>query len=549
MRARPRLILTGASGFVGRRFLEIAKRDYSITVINRRSQAECRVPNHRNIKWHELNLASREELEPLFRALALSGGADYVVHLAAYFDFTGEDHPEYHSTNVEGLRNILELSRGLGLHRFVFASSVAACSFPPAGEPITEQSPPDGSHPYSVSKRVGEEMLRDYLDHFPSVIVRFGALFSDWCEYPPLYFFLKSWLAEGWTARILGGRGLSAVPYLHVNDTARFLLAVLARAGDLDPVEVLLASTDGAVTHRQLFEAATASFFGSAERPIHMPKSLARPGMWLRDLAGRAIGSRPFERPWMARYIDRQLSVDARRTRARIGWQPHPRLDVLRRMPFLVENMKTDPGEWYRRNHEVMEELALQPNLRIHRLLEVHHDEIVEEFLRRLATPEGRQRAPHAAGLSTQESHWHASQSLRNLVSSVRTREKGVFMAYCRDLAEHCVELGFGVEEICYELNLLGHICCNMLRNSRDPGFTEADLRAFVTMTVEFGVDQVHEICELAELDALEEASAGYRDHLWGQRRWESDEPAYKRADFKTLMATRAELLGAIPDP
>lgn len=334
MRSLPRLVLTGASGFVGRRFLEVAKRHYSIIVINRRSQAECRVPAHRNIKWHELNLAHKEELAPLFRALELGGGADFVVHLAAYFDFTGQDHPEYHDTNVQGLRNLLELSRGLGLRRFVFASSVAACQFPPAGELLTEDSPPDGSHPYSVSKRVGEEMLREYVEDFPSVVVRFGALFSDWCEYPPLYFFLKSWLSETWSARVLGGRGRSAVPYLHVQDAARFLLAVLAKSEGLAPVEILLASSDGAVSHRQLFEAATASFFGSAEQPIFMPKGLARPGMWLRDLAGRAVGSRPFERPWMARYIDLQLSVDAQRTRERISWQPHPRLDVLRRVPF-----------------------------------------------------------------------------------------------------------------------------------------------------------------------------------------------------------------------
>ena len=545
MQATPRLILTGASGFVGRRFLELAKRRYSIVVINRRSQAECRVPTHPNIRWHELNLAQREELEPLFRALELSGGADFVVHLAAYFDFTGEQRPEYHETNVRGLRNILDLSRPLGLRRFVFASSVAACGFPPAGESLTEESPPDGAHPYSVSKRVGEEMLREYLDDFPSVIARFGALFSDWCEYPPLYFFLKSWLSEGWSARILGGRGLSAVPYLHVQDAARFLLAALARADRLSPLEVLLASTDGAVSHRQLFEAATACYHGSAARPIFLPKGLAGPGMWLRDLAGRVVGARPFERPWMASYIDRQLNVDGYRTRERIGWRPHPRLDVLRRVPFLVENMKTDPGEWFRRNHEVMEELSLQPNLRIHHLLEIHHDEIVEELLRRLASPEGRARVPHAVDLSAQESHWHASQSLRNLISAVRTREKGVFMAYCRDLAEHSIELGFDAREICYELELLGHICRNMLRNSPDAGLTEADLRAFVTMTIEFGVDQVHEICELAEIDAMEEAPARYRDHLWGQRRWDPAEPPYRKADFKTLMATRTELLSS----
>jgi hypothetical protein len=38
---------------------------------------------------------------------------------------------------------------------------------------------------------------------------------------------------------------------------------------------------------------------------------------------------------------------------------------------------------------------------------------------------------------------------------------------------------------------------------------------------------------------------ARYRDHLWGYRQWDTAAPPYKKADFKTLMATRAELLEA----
>ena len=43
--------------------------------------------------------------------------------------------------------------------------------------------------------------------------------------------------------------------------------------------------------------------------PILVPAPLARIGVWGRDLLGRLIGDRPFERPWMVEYIDKVLSA------------------------------------------------------------------------------------------------------------------------------------------------------------------------------------------------------------------------------------------------
>ncbi len=172
----------------------------------RRSQAQCGAPFHDNIAWVQVDIGDREPLARAFEAIRADGGADILIHLAAHYDFTGENHPEYWRTNVEGLRNVLEESRGLNLRRFIFASSVAACQFPPSGELLTEQSPADGDHVYAVTKRIGEDMLYEFRD-IPSCIVRFAALFSDWCEYPPLYFFLETWLSKAGTRRSSGARG------------------------------------------------------------------------------------------------------------------------------------------------------------------------------------------------------------------------------------------------------------------------------------------------------------------------------------------------------
>jgi len=513
----PRVIVTGASGFLGRRILEVIARDHEVFAIDRRSQRESNAPAHPNIHWFQMDLGETERLEELFLEIGDTGGADTLIHLAAHYDFTGEDHPEYQRTNLEATRMLLDLCRGIRLGRFVFASSVAACKFPLRGEALDEDSPADGGHIYAETKRLGEEMLKEYADDFPSCIVRLAALYSDWCHYLPFYLFVETWLSDRWNSKILGGRGLSAVPYLHVRDAALFFRRVIERQEDLDPCEVLIASPDGSTSHCELFEAATAYYFGAARIPRLMPKPLATIGIWARDLLGRLLGQRPFERTWMADYIDLKLAVDSSRTRGRLDWAPHPRLGVIRRLPFLIENRRSDPLEWMGRNLEAMEAHQLRPNLRIYQLLESHQSEIVARYADLIMNPEGDQNLSKYQKLSRSELAWSHQVFLRNLMNSVRSREKGIFMAYCRDLAEHRYRQGFSLDELSEALRSLDKVSIDVLKDSADAVGLERDLRDSISMTIEFGIDQVQETYEYLEAGGGGAPLSHVQAHFWNR--------------------------------
>ena len=402
----PRLILTGASGFVGRHLLEALCDDWTVYGIARRSQARCGARVHPNLTWFQVDIGDREALADVFGKIREQGGADVVVHLAAHYDFTGEDHPEYFRTNVDGLRNTLDLSVEAGVKQFFFSSSTAACELPPHGRTLDETSPPDGRHIYAQTKRIGETMVGGYKDRFTPVVMRFAAMFSDHCEYPPLYMFFETWLSDAWNRHVLGGKGESAIPYLHVADAVAFLVRLLERREDWKPREVLLASPDGATSHAELFAATMAHESAAPARPIRMPKILCGPGMWARDLAGRLLGARPFERPWMAEYIDTVMAIDASRTRARTGWAPRERLEILRRLPFLLENRRTYPLDWHRLNRAAMKTVHVPQNLRLYQLLERHQAELVEEYSKALderAAPVVRAREPRGSRVAPQD--------------------------------------------------------------------------------------------------------------------------------------------------
>jgi len=492
----PCLVVTGASGFVGRHLLDALKQDYRIVGLARRSQARSGAPVHPNITWHQADIGDRAAIEPIFDGVRRDGGAEILIHLAAHYDFTGEEHAEYERTNVHGLRNVLELAKPLGLRRFIFPSSTAACRFPVVGEALTEGSPPDGDHIYARTKAKGERMLAEYRDHFPSTIVRFAALFSDWCEYPPLFMFLETWLSDAWNARMLGGRGQSAIPYLHVDDLTLFFLALLDRLDEVPPGQVLQASPDGAVSHQQLYDEATLLHFGNKRSSLHMPRPLCGPGMWGLDLLGRLIGKRPFERPWMARYIDLAMTIDASRTRSILGWEPRPRLQVLRRLPFLLENRKTDPIEWNRANRAAMKEVHLETNLRIFTLLKKHAHEIALEYTEVLTGPEGQERFPSYQQVSEHEHRWNHTLILRHLMNAVRTRERSILVSYCRDLAERRFQQGFQTREVCDALRELNRIVYKRLLRDPDAAGMKADLYEHVTMTLTWGCDEAQQVFE-----------------------------------------------------
>ena len=133
--------------------------------------------------------------------------------------------------------------------------------------------------------------MREYRQRIPSCIVRPAAIFSDWCEYEPLDVFLRTWCSQRWNARVLGGRGLSAIPYLHVEDLLSLLVRVVEKSDDLGSSEVLQATPDGCTTHLELFREATRAFFGAPRTPWFVPVPLARKGMRLREQAGRLTGS------------------------------------------------------------------------------------------------------------------------------------------------------------------------------------------------------------------------------------------------------------------
>ena len=169
MSTLPRIIVTGGSGFLGRRLVGALLGRARVVGIDRRPRAEAYVPDHENMSWHQIDLGDGAAVKETFAEIRAAGPVDAFIHLAAYYDFTGEEDPEYQRTNVEGLGHVLDACRTLGLRRFIFASSAGAARVRRDRTPVDEDSPADGDHIYARTKKIGEDLVRECSRDFPTV--------------------------------------------------------------------------------------------------------------------------------------------------------------------------------------------------------------------------------------------------------------------------------------------------------------------------------------------------------------------------------------------
>jgi len=321
----PKILITGASGFIGRHLIEDITEDFYIYALARRSQQEADVIIHKNINWIQVDITSKSGLAKVVQNIKKEGGVDFVIHLAAYYNFGNEPHPENERTNVSGTRLMLEHSKELGIKRFIFADSIAACNFPSPGETINESSPLDADFPYAITKRKCEEMLKEYSESFPCSALRLAAVYTDWCEYGPLYMFLKTWLSPSWRSRIIAGKGDAAIPYVHINCVSKAISIVLEKSDRLPRFNIHMVSPYGSTSQRELFDLATRLYFGKSKRPIFVPKWLAKTGVYARDMGGRLIGKKPLERPGVMKYADLKLTAESAYTLKALGFDPPPK--------------------------------------------------------------------------------------------------------------------------------------------------------------------------------------------------------------------------------
>jgi nucleoside-diphosphate-sugar epimerase len=103
---KPIVVVTGIAGSIGTALARALEPDYTVVGFDLGCGGAA-------VDCIEIDLGSGDSVELALRKFRERYGSRIasVVHLAAYFDFTGGDHPLYEKVNVEGTRRLLRALR------------------------------------------------------------------------------------------------------------------------------------------------------------------------------------------------------------------------------------------------------------------------------------------------------------------------------------------------------------------------------------------------------------------------------------------------------
>ncbi len=445
----PGILITGASGFIGRHFAIAVSGKFRLFCIARRSQKEAGIPFKDTFHWLQADITKWDNLLRIRNYINKHGGVDYILHLAGYYDFTLKKNPVYEQVNVIATRYLLELSNMLHVKRFIFASSIAACKFPHPGEALTEESPADADFPYACSKRRAEFLVKEYSESFPCSIVRLAAVYSDWCEYPMLYMLLKHWLSPNkLTVRVIAGRGESAIPYIHIRDLIKLFLRIIEISDNLPQFATYIASPQGSVSHNELFKAVARYYYGYDVNPFKIPKFFIHLGLIVLSCSRWLTGKENLEKPWMVQYIDKKLNIDASATYKALGWTPTSRYFILHRLLFLTEKITTHPYDWNFRNEISIHKVAYRKSTIIYDILIQNRDLLIDMILKEVTLTKNRVLFPNYSGMDPEMLRWYITLNYQLIATTVRDRNRLIISNFVQQLAHRRYIEGFNVKEV-----------------------------------------------------------------------------------------------------
>lgn len=350
------VLVTGSTGLIGSRVCDELGRDHAVVGLDRDPpESESGGPD----LWLECDLTDDASVEAALARLRSRCGARVasVVHLAAYYDFSGEPSPLYDRLTVQGTRRLLRGLRGFRVDQFVFSSSLLVMRPAEDGAVLDESSPVEAEWAYPRSKLDAEQVIREERGRIPAVILRIAGVYDEDCHSIPLGQQIRRIYEKRLESHFFPGDPDHGQSFVHLDDLATCFRAAVERRRELSGLETILVGEPEVVGYGEMQDVLGVAIHGKRWTTIRIPAPLAKAGAWVQL---KSPGRDPFIKPWMVDLADARFPISIDRAREALGWTPERRLrDVL---PEMAARLVRDPEAWYRRNGiEPPEDLELRP--------------------------------------------------------------------------------------------------------------------------------------------------------------------------------------------
>ncbi len=159
--SKPRVAVTGATGFVGSYLLrELKKHGYPLLLLGRKKGLGEPSDRDHDVEFLSVDLMSDFEIVDALKKV------DTIVHLAARAHVMrevdgGDGYEHYRRMNFLATERLARQAKAAGVRRFVFLSSAKAVGEATEGSPWTETTQPHPADPYGKTKLAAENILKE----------------------------------------------------------------------------------------------------------------------------------------------------------------------------------------------------------------------------------------------------------------------------------------------------------------------------------------------------------------------------------------------------
>jgi len=342
----PVLLVTGSSGLIGSRLVAALSRDYQVVGFDQQPPSadaplaefvSCDLTDDRSVAQ-----ACRRLKQQFGQRLAS------VVHLAAYYDFSGEPSPLYRDLTVEGTRRLLRQLRTFELEQFIFSSTLLVMKPAEEDELLTAQSPTQAEWDYPRSKLQAERVILEERGQIPAVILRIAGVYDEDCRSIPIAQQISRIHQRQLESHFFPGDQTHGQAFVHLDDLVECFRAAIERRRQLGEHEVLLIGEEDVMSYAELQSEVGMHLYGREWTTVRIPKAVAKAGAWAKNALAAGEEDRPFIKPWMIDLADQHYPVSGQAARQKLNWQPQHTLR--RTLPEIIRRLKDDPHHWYEVN-------------------------------------------------------------------------------------------------------------------------------------------------------------------------------------------------------
>ena len=337
------VIITGSSGFIGSALVNKLAGRFRLVGFDKIASrtpppaAECVC----------IDLTDEHAIKSAFERVRIAYGDRIasVIHLAAYYDLSGEPNPLYEQITVRGTERLLEQLKGFEVEQFVFSSTMLVHAPTDPGQRVNEDSPIDPRWPYPQSKVETEALIRKEHGNIPIVLARLAGVYDDRGH----SVFLSQQIARIYERQLLSsmypGDIRRGQTFVHLDDVTNAFARLIEKRGELPEELTVLVGEPETLSYNEVQRLVGQLLHSEEWETREIPKSLAKTGAWLEN---EVLGEEPFIKPWMVDFADDHYELDVSRARTLLGWEPnHSLKDSL---PRITAALKSDPADWYRAN-------------------------------------------------------------------------------------------------------------------------------------------------------------------------------------------------------